>query len=161
MLAMALISGFCRHGTNLDAWYVWLWRSRGRWHSLTARSRYRALVPEIAFRVYTRDGLSDKVWLLTPGQRGECAGVTLPCQKPRDACTREMTFPTSVGWRGPPLSEIASRVYTRDGLSDNVGLLTPLQRGGCAGVTPPCQKPRGACTREMAFLVRRRPPSLL
>ena len=118
MPTMALISVFCRHGMNLDAWHVWFWRSRGRWHSLAARSRYRALVPEIASRVYTRDGLSDNVELLMPRQQGEGVGVTVPCQKSRGACTHRLTFLAFVDKRGLPLSEIPSRVYTRNATPD-------------------------------------------
>ena len=101
---------------------------------MAARSRYRALVPEIASRVYTRDGLSDNVELLMPRQQGEGVGVTVPCQKSRGACTHRLTFLAFVDKRGLPLSEIPSRVYTQVDLSGIRG----QERSPSVGDSVPC-----------------------
>ena len=103
------------------------------WAFAFAASCPSVYVPEIPSRVYTRGRLSDRVEGSTHGQQGKRSTLTSPCREPRPVCTRGADFLTLAGPQASSMSNIPSRVYTRDEVSDGSGNSSCHQLGKRAG----------------------------
>jgi hypothetical protein len=79
-------------------------------------------------RVYTRDEPSGDAEAPASRQLGKCRVTAGPCQMSRAVCTRGIGFPASARPLGTVLPGIASRVYTRDGVSDPDAAPAPLRQ---------------------------------
>lgn len=87
-----------------------------------------------------------------PCQRAKRVDGESRCRKPRTVCTRGRDFLASAGLHWGILPKTASRVYTRDAISDKGKVLASSQQGRRADGARPCQEPRLVCTRGTRFL---------
>lgn len=113
-------------------------------------------MPETAPHAYTRDEFSGDAEAPAPRQLGKRRVAAGPCQQSRGVCTRGIGFPTSARPLGTVLPGTASRVYTRDALSDPDAVPAPLQQARRAGgMAPMSEIPWRVYTRdELSGVVR-------
>lgn len=131
--------------------------SRSGWLTITRAPPPRVPEPhgplsEISSSVYTREGLSDGLGIPMSCAQGKRASETGSRQKPRPMCTHGMSYLASRGSGGTSVSTTPQRVYTREGLSDGIGVLIPRYQGKRASEDGPRQEPCLMCTRGTYFL---------
>ena len=131
--------------------------SRSGWLTITRAPPPRVPEPhgplsEISSRVYTRGRLSDGLGIPMSCAQGKRASETGSRQKPRPMCTHGTGFLASRGSGGASVSTTPQRVYTREGLSDGIGVLIPRYQGKRASEDGPRQEPCPMCTRGTYFL---------